>query len=78
MPFAFLETLNTRDAAKHFFIEHFSGAVDIVGEERLLDEFEQNPRGNLVTINVRSPAFLSHLTHGHRCRPRTGHHMPLY
>ena len=42
------------------FIEHFSGAVGIVGEERLLDEFEHNPRGNLVNINVSSLVFLSH------------------
>lgn len=56
MPFASLETLNSRDAARSFFNENFPSAVKIVGEDLLLDDFEKNPRGNLVTINVCFPS----------------------
>lgn len=47
-----LEELKTRDQAKAFFVEHFSDALEWAGEERLLSDFEKNPRGALVTINV--------------------------
>jgi len=53
MPFATLEELNTPEAAKAFFNDNFPSAVKIIGEERLLEDFEKNPRGNLVTINAR-------------------------
>jgi kynurenine 3-monooxygenase len=35
-----------------FFEQHFPDALDWAGEERLLSDFEKNPRGALVTINV--------------------------
>ena len=52
MPFAALEELNTREAAKEFFEQNFPSALSVVDEAKLLDDFERNPRGNLVTINV--------------------------
>ncbi|WWC58433.1 kynurenine 3-monooxygenase [Kwoniella dejecticola CBS 10117] len=60
LPFSSLSTLTTREAASRFFIEHFPSAVQIVGEKRLLDDFENNPRGNLVTINCTPSAWSSH------------------
>lgn len=55
MPFADLEKLRTRDQMRDFFLKNFPSAVQSVGEKRLLDDFERNPRGNLVTINVGQP-----------------------
>ncbi|WVQ97129.1 kynurenine 3-monooxygenase [Kwoniella sp. CBS 9459] len=60
IPFASLATIKTRDAASAFFKENFPSAVDIVGEKKLLDDFENNPRGNLVTINCTPSAWSSH------------------
>ena len=51
-PFASLATIQSRDEARKFFNDNFPTAVAIAGEDRLLDDFEKNPRGNLVTINV--------------------------
>lgn len=51
-PFASLATIQTREEARRFFTENFPTAVSIAGEKQLLDDFEKNPRGNLVTINV--------------------------
>lgn len=51
-PFASLAEIDTREAAAKFFKANFPSAVAIVGEERLVKDFESNPRGNLVTINV--------------------------
>lgn len=51
-PFASLATIQSRDEARQFFNDNFPTAVAIAGEKRLLDDFENNPRGNLVTINV--------------------------
>ncbi|KAK8865840.1 kynurenine 3-monooxygenase [Kwoniella newhampshirensis] len=59
-PFSSLATLDTREAAASFFKENFPSAVEIVGEKRLLDDFEKNPRGNLVTINVSPSVWSSH------------------
>jgi kynurenine 3-monooxygenase len=52
-PFSSLATIQSRDEASRFFNENFPSAVKIAGEKQLLDDFEKNPRGNLVTINVR-------------------------
>ncbi|WVQ62370.1 kynurenine 3-monooxygenase [Kwoniella botswanensis] len=60
IPFSSLSTLNCREAASRFFIEHFPSAVQIVGEKKLLDDFMNNPRGNLVTINCTPSAWSSH------------------
>ncbi|OCF33318.1 kynurenine 3-monooxygenase [Kwoniella heveanensis BCC8398] len=60
IPFASLATIKTRDAASAFFREHFPSAVEIVGEKKLLDDFENNPRGNLVTINCTPSVWSSH------------------
>ncbi|KAK6905528.1 kynurenine 3-monooxygenase [Kwoniella mangroviensis CBS 8507] len=60
IPFSSLSTLNSREAASRFFIEHFPSAVQIVGEKKLLDDFMNNPRGNLVTINCTPSAWSSH------------------
>lgn len=47
-----LAELDSRETAKVFFEQHFPDALDWAGEERLLSDFEKNPRGALVTINV--------------------------
>ncbi|WWD09231.1 kynurenine 3-monooxygenase [Kwoniella europaea PYCC6329] len=60
IPFPSLSTLSSREAASRFFIEHFPSAVQIVGEKKLLDDFMNNPRGNLVTINCTPSAWSSH------------------
>ncbi|WVR05750.1 kynurenine 3-monooxygenase [Kwoniella sp. DSM 27419] len=60
IPFASLALIKTRDAASAFFKENFPSAVAIVGEDKLLDDFEHNPRGNLVTINCTPSAWSSH------------------
>jgi kynurenine 3-monooxygenase len=52
LPFSSLSTLDTRPAAEAFFRENFPSAVDIVGIKPLVDDFENNPRGNLVTTHV--------------------------
>jgi hypothetical protein len=60
LPFASLDTISTREDAAKFFNDNFPSAVKIVGEERLLDDFEKNPRGNLVTINATPSSWQSH------------------
>ncbi|ORX35971.1 hypothetical protein BD324DRAFT_629714 [Kockovaella imperatae] len=60
LPFSSLETLRTREDAGRFFRDNFQSAVDIVGEERLVDDFQTNPRGSLVTINVHPSSWSSH------------------
>jgi kynurenine 3-monooxygenase len=59
-PFESLATIETRQEAAKFFHDNFPSAVAIAGEKQLLDDFENNPRGNLVTINV-SPTSVSFL-----------------
>jgi hypothetical protein len=67
LTFASLESIKTREEAVAFFKENFPSALDIVGDQ-LIDDFEKNPRGNLVTINVgqsrQSCSILAHAT-GH-------------
>ncbi|WVN85862.1 kynurenine 3-monooxygenase [Cryptococcus depauperatus CBS 7841] len=60
LPFSSLEKIQTRQQALAFFKEHFPSALGIVGEKVLLDDFEKNPRGNLVTINCTPSAWSSH------------------
>ncbi|ORY32327.1 kynurenine 3-monooxygenase [Naematelia encephala] len=60
LPFSSLDSIDTRDKARTFFVENFPTAVAIVGEDLLLDDFEKNPRGNLVTINVSPISWSSH------------------
>lgn len=60
LPFASLDSISTREDAAKFFTDNFPSAVKIVGEERLLDDFEKNPRGNLVTINATPSSWQSH------------------
>jgi len=55
-PFESLATIETRPEAAKFFHDNFPSAVAIAGEKQLLDDFENNPRGNLVTINVGLPS----------------------
>jgi len=52
LPFSSLEAIKTRQQARQFFADNFPSALAVVGEDRMLDDFEKNPRGNLVTINV--------------------------
>ena len=56
-PFESLATIETRQEAAKFFHDNFPSAVAIAGEKQLLNDFENNPRGNLVTINVGHPSF---------------------
>lgn len=51
-PFESLATIETRQEATKFFHDNFPSAIAFAGEKQLLDDFEKNPRGNLVTINV--------------------------
>ncbi|WVQ85327.1 kynurenine 3-monooxygenase [Cryptococcus sp. DSM 104549] len=60
LPFSSLAQIKTREHAAQFFKENFPGAVETVGEKLLLDDFEKNPRGNLVTINCNPSAWSSH------------------
>ncbi|WVQ71023.1 kynurenine 3-monooxygenase [Cryptococcus sp. DSM 104548] len=60
LPFESLDKIKTRDQASTFFKENFPSAVEIVGEKLLLDDFENNPRGNLVTINCVPSVWSSH------------------
>ncbi|ODO07320.1 kynurenine 3-monooxygenase [Cryptococcus wingfieldii CBS 7118] len=60
LPFDSLDKIKTREQASAFFKDNFPSAVDIVGEKLLLDDFENNPRGNLVTINCTPSAWSSH------------------
>lgn len=52
LPFSALKELGTREAATRFFNEHFATAVQHVGEKRIVDDFMNNPRGNLVMTHV--------------------------
>ncbi|RXK35051.1 kynurenine 3-monooxygenase [Tremella mesenterica] len=61
IPFEEAKRLDTRDGALAFFQEHFSSAIDLMGKERLLDDLERNPRGNLVTMNVNPSTWRSHV-----------------
>ncbi|KAK4687295.1 kynurenine 3-monooxygenase, partial [Tremellales sp. Uapishka_1] len=53
LPFASLEEIQTKDQATRFFRENFPSAVDVCGEKDLVEGLMNNPRGNLVTINVK-------------------------
>lgn len=57
-PFTEIEKLTTRTSAIEFLRENFPTAVEWAGEERMLSDLENNPRGSLVTINV-SPCHYS-------------------
>jgi kynurenine 3-monooxygenase len=59
IPFDELHALSTPDDARAFFQKHFRDAWDIVGE-KLVDDFMEHPRGNLVTINVTPSTYSSH------------------
>jgi len=72
LPFAALETIDTPDKARAFFNEHFPSAVKIAGEDQLMGDFERNPRGNLVTINVRVPFCAETRADGSRSHRRAG------
>jgi kynurenine 3-monooxygenase len=53
MPFSMFEELNTRSLVMDFFKKHFNDSIPLIGEERLLDEYFNNPRGALISIKVR-------------------------
>lgn len=55
IPFSALKELDTREAATRFFNEHFPTAVEHAGEKRIVDDFMNNPRGNLVMTHVSGP-----------------------
>ncbi|BEJ16773.1 hypothetical protein CspHIS471_0601740 [Cutaneotrichosporon sp. HIS471] len=59
IPFDELHEVSTRDEARAFFQKHFCDAWDIVGE-KLVDDFMEHPRGNLVTISVTPSTYSSH------------------
>lgn len=50
-PFSEVDALKTRQDAERFFETNFPTALEWAGRERLLDDFERNPRASLVTIN---------------------------
>ena len=51
-PRAIIAGIDSRAKASRFFQENFPDAVEWAGEDRLLSDFEDNPRGSLVSINV--------------------------
>lgn len=51
-PFADLDTLDSREKARAWLMEHFASAMELAGEEQMLNDFMDNPRGNLVETHV--------------------------
>lgn len=52
-PTSELERLTSRAAASTWFKTHFIDAVNLIGEEILLNDFQRNPRSSLVSLKVR-------------------------
>jgi hypothetical protein len=52
-PTSEFERLSSREAISRWFSRHFPDALSLIGEERLIEDFERNPRGALVSIKVR-------------------------
>jgi kynurenine 3-monooxygenase len=46
------EELNTKELVLDFFKREFKDSVPLIGEEKLLEEYFNNPRGSLISIKV--------------------------
>ncbi|KZT60426.1 FAD/NAD(P)-binding domain-containing protein [Calocera cornea HHB12733] len=51
-PTAELDTLKTREQVSAWFDRHFPDAVELIGRDALLDDFEQNPRSSLMSVKA--------------------------
>ena len=51
-PTSVLESLDSRDKSLTWFSKHFPDALRLIREEKLLNDFEKNPRGSLISIKV--------------------------
>ncbi|EJU05420.1 FAD/NADP-binding domain-containing protein [Dacryopinax primogenitus] len=51
-PTAELDKLETREQASDWFDLHFPDAVQLIGRESLLDDFEENPRSSLISVKT--------------------------
>jgi kynurenine 3-monooxygenase len=55
-----LDRLTSRAAASAWLKAHFIDAVNLIGEETLLNDFQQNPRSSIISVKVRrihEPAY---------------------
>jgi kynurenine 3-monooxygenase len=52
MPFSKFEELETDDQILTFFNSEFPDAVPLLGEENILHDFRENPKGSLISIKV--------------------------
>ncbi|KIJ34673.1 hypothetical protein M422DRAFT_61383 [Sphaerobolus stellatus SS14] len=51
-PTCVLEPIDTTDKAAAWFSEYFPDALRLIGEKKLLNDFEKNPRGSLISIKA--------------------------
>lgn len=51
-PWSVIESIKTGVEFVEFFKENFPDAVELIGEQRLLDTYENNPRGSLMQVSV--------------------------
>jgi kynurenine 3-monooxygenase len=52
-PTSEFERLSSREAISEWFSHYFPDAFFLIGEEKLIEDFERNPRGALISIKVR-------------------------
>jgi kynurenine 3-monooxygenase len=59
-PHELFDKIKTDEDAKKLFKVHFPDAYELIGEERVVKEFANNPTGSLVTMRVSSLFSDSH------------------
>lgn len=52
-PFKVLEALNTRERLLKFYREQFPDALELIGEEKLVEEFFETSPKTLISIKVK-------------------------
>jgi len=53
------ERLASREAISNWFSYYFPDAFSLIGEKRLIEDFERNPRSPLITIKARTDPILA-------------------
>ncbi|ORZ12325.1 hypothetical protein BCR42DRAFT_331704 [Absidia repens] len=58
MPFDMFEQINSNTKLMSFFETNFKDAIPLIGKDRLVDDYQSNPRGALISIKT-SPHHIS-------------------
>jgi kynurenine 3-monooxygenase len=55
MPESMISSLKTPDNLLTFFKQEFPDSIDLIGEEKLVRDFFNNPKSSLMSIKVKIP-----------------------